>query len=271
MLQSKLHALENILRGLGSAVVAFSGGVDSTLLLKVASDVLPAHSLLAVNAGGKIYPASEQAEVNTLAASLGVSLLRLDPLLLDTPAFRENPPDRCYHCKKAIFSQMRQIAAERGLGAVLDGSNLDDLGDYRPGKQACKELGVRSPLEEARLTKADIRQLSRELGLPTWNKPSMACLASRFPYGEQVTAERLMQIEQAEELLKSWGLTQYRVRHHGSIARIEVLPDEMAGLINRRDELLPAFRSLGFRYIAMDLQGYRTGAMNETLPQEQRG
>lgn len=269
MLQSKLRSLETILRGLSSVVVGFSGGVDSTLLLKVASTTLPAGSVLAVNAGGEIYPASEQADVDALAASMGVPLVRLNPLLLDTPAFRENPPDRCYHCKKAIFSQMQQIAQSGAFKAVVDGSNLDDLGDYRPGKLACRELGIRSPLEEAGLTKEDIRQLSRELGLPTWNKPSMACLASRFPYGDQVTKEKLAQIEQAEDLLKSWGFAQYRVRHHGSIARIEVLPEEMAGLLSRRTELLQAFRAMGFSYIAMDLQGYRTGAMNETMSRGQ--
>lgn len=270
MPQSKMQVLQTILHDLGSVVVAFSGGVDSTFLLKVASLALPGDKLLAINAGGEIYPASERASVDRLAESIGVQLMHLDPLLLDTPAFRDNPPDRCYHCKRAIFSQMQQMGLARGLMTVVDGSNLDDLRDFRPGKRASQELGIRSPLEEAGFTKSDIRHFSRELGLPTWDKPSMACLASRFPYGDEVTKPKLLQVEQAEELLKAWGFAQYRVRHHGSVARVEVLPEEMSQILSRRVQLLQELRRLGFDYVALDLQGYRTGAMNEALrPEEQ--
>lgn len=265
MNQSKLAKLQEILKQLESVVVAFSGGVDSTLLLKVVADTLPAGRVLAVNAGGEIYPISERQAIDGLAESFGVPVLHLDPMVLDTPAFRDNPPDRCYHCKRAIFGEMQQIAAAHDLRSVIDGSNLDDLDDYRPGKRASRELGIRSPLQEAGFTKSDIRQLSRELGLPTWNKPSMACLASRFPYGDQVTKEKLLQVEQAEEVLKEWGFTQYRVRHHGSVARLEVLPAEMPLIISRREELTAILRQLGFDYVALDLNGYRTGAMNEVL------
>jgi uncharacterized protein len=201
---------------------------------------------------------------------MGVRLLHIDPLVLDTPAFQENPPDRCYHCKRAIFGRMLEMANEYQLQAVIDGSNWDDLNDYRPGKRACRELGVRSPLQEAQLTKQEIRELSRQLGLPTWNKPSMACLASRIPYGEGITQEKLQQVELAEELLKEWGFGQYRVRHHGSLARVEVLPEEMHLIIARREELGARLHQLGFDYVSLDLDGYRTGALNEVLPPTQR-
>ncbi len=265
-MKQKVARVQEILRDLGSVVVAFSGGVDSTLLLKLAVEALGSETVLAVTAGGEIYPRSEREACAQLAAEIGAAWQLIEPLRMDFAAFRDNPPDRCYHCKKAIFAVMQDIAQERGLAAVVDGSNADDLHDYRPGARACRELGIRSPLQEAGLSKAEIRQLSHELGLPTWNKPSMACLASRFPYGTAVTPVKLAQVEAAEELLKSLGFLQYRVRHHGSIARIEVLPQQMQLLCQVREMVVQELEALGFDYVALDLRGYRTGAMNEVLP-----
>lgn len=264
-LAEKHAALEQILRDTGGCLVGFSGGVDSTLLVAVAAAVL-GNRVLAVTATSETYPEREYREATELAARFGVRHLTVVSEELDLPGFAENPVDRCYHCKKELFGKLCGIAAREGLPAVVDGSNRDDRGDYRPGRRALAELGVRSPLEEAGFTKDDVRALSRELGLPTWDKPAFACLSSRFPYGTAITREKVSQVGRAEESLRELGLRVLRVRHHGDVARIEVGPGEFNRVAGElRDEVVTRVREAGYAYVALDLQGYRTGAMNEVL------
>jgi uncharacterized protein len=263
--QIKLDALKQLLADMGSVLAAYSGGVDSTFLLKVALDVL-GEKVLAVTARSAVHPDDELSTAEEIARWLGARHLLVEGHQLADPDFARNPPERCYLCKRRLLSDLQRLAGEHGLAQVIEGSNHDDLGQYRPGLKAVRELGVRSPLAEAGLTKNEIRRLSRQMGLPTWNKPAQACLATRFPYGTQLTPQRLKRVDKAERFLRSLGLSKFRVRDHDGLARIEV-PQEM--LHHILSELAPRiigeFKALGYAYITVDLEGYRSGSMDETL------
>jgi len=265
-LEDKVKKLENIIKDAGSLVVAFSGGVDSTYLLKVAHDILK-DNVIAVTARSSTYPEREFNEAVEFAKSLGARHEVIVSEELDIDGFSENPLNRCYFCKKELFVKIRELADKYNIKYIADGSNADDLGDYRPGLMAVKELGVISPLKEAGMTKDDIREMSRRMGLPTWDKPAFACLASRIPYGQEITREKLEMIDKAEQILLGAGFRQVRVRHHGDIARIEVSPAERKKFFNEEfmDRIDREFKELGFKYVALDLKGYRTGSMNEVI------
>ena len=267
MLEEKLNSLKTTLKSLESVVIAYSGGVDSTFLSKIAFDVL-GDNALAVTATSKTYPRSEFQEAIKIAREIGIKHETIVSEELDIPEFSANPVNRCYHCKKELFGKLKEVAAERGIKHVVDGSNQDDLDDYRPGMQAIAELDVRSPLKESGLTKSDIRELSKKLGLSTWDKPALACLSSRFPYGNRITAEKLTVVGEAEIFLKNLGIRQLRVRHHDQIARIEVAEEDMELLFKNRNQIAEKLKELGYTYVTMDLQGYRTGSMNEVLSQK---
>ena len=262
----KYEKLKAELEKMGKVLVAFSGGVDSSLLLNVASDVL-GKNVLAVIAASETYPGKEIENAGKLARRLKVRHKVISTHELDNPDFLSNPPERCYHCKKELFGTLASIAREEGISFVLDGSNHDDLLDFRPGAKAAKELGVRSPLREAGLTKAEIRELSRRFKLPTWDKPSLACLASRFPYYTRIEVKSLKQIGAAEDFLRELGFRQVRVRHHGPVARVEVEPGEFPRFLKKglTGKISARFKELGYSYVSLDLDGYRTGSMNETL------
>jgi uncharacterized protein len=262
--QVKLKQLQQMLTDMKSCAIAYSGGVDSTFLIKVAYDTLGTNAL-AVTATSSTYPQRELKDAKRFAHTIGIPHLIIHSKELDITKFSDNPPDRCYYCKKELFRKIQQIAQEHHLNTVLDGSNADDAFDYRPGAKARKELGVISPLKDVGLTKQEIRDLSHTMHLESSEKPAFACLASRFPYGVKITKERLKQVQSAEEYLFSLGIKQSRVRYHDHIARIEVASDDFHTILSHAKKVIKRFKKLGFTYITLDLEGYRTGSLNEVL------
>ena len=260
----KYNNLKNNLKKMKSVAIAFSGGVDSTFLVKTAFDVLGKNAV-AITATSSTYPQRELKEAKNFAKSIGVKHIIINSEETDIKNFSKNPIDRCYYCKKELFLKIKDIAKENNLNFILDGSNADDVSDYRPGRQALKELSIVSPLKDVGITKHEIRKLSKKMKLDTWDKSAFACLASRFPYGEKITKTKLKRVEQAESFLFTLGIKQLRVRYHGDTARIEVLKNDFEKIIRNSDEIISYFKKLKFTYVTLDLQGYRTGSLNEGL------
>lgn len=266
-LETKSGKLREIFKSMRKVIVAFSGGVDSTLLLKMAQDTLEDKNILAVTAISPLYPERELSEVKKLVQTLGARHRLLESNELTIPEFSKNPPNRCYYCKHKLYRELLTIAKQENIPFVVEGSTLDDDKDHRPGRLAIQELGIRSPLREASFTKMEVREYSKALGLYTWDKPSFACLASRFPYGEEITEDGLRKVDKAEDFLYGLGFKQFRVRHYRNLARIEVLKDEIGRLMNDslREKVVNRLQEIGYTYVTLDLQGFRSGSMNEVL------
>ncbi|UCG49166.1 MAG: ATP-dependent sacrificial sulfur transferase LarE [Phycisphaerales bacterium] len=271
-IDEKYDSLQEVLRKLGRVVVAYSGGVDSTFLVKAAVDTLGAENVLACISAGVSEPSSQLARARKAAEEIGVELEVVDTDELTDPNFVANKADRCFHCKSHICRTLLDMAKERGFDNVIFGTNFDDLDDFRPGNRALKAFGIRSPLAEAGLTKDDIRQLSRKMGLATADIPSSPCLSSRISYGLEVTEQRLKQVDEAEEFLRGLGFVEFRVRHHDTVARIEVCPDDIERVTAEplRSQIVDKLKGIGFKFVTMDLEGFRSGALNEALSEEDK-
>jgi len=271
-LQQKYNSLQKTLKKLGKVIIAYSGGVDSTFLLKVAVDTIGQANVLACIAKGPSLPAAQYRKALSIAKKIGVAVQAIEQTEFNDQQYLANKADRCFYCKSHLFEILTEIAKEKKFNYVICGHNFDDLKDYRPGNKAAAKYSIRSPLMEAKLTKADIRQLSRQLGLPTADIPASPCLASRIIYGLQITQQRLKQIEKAEDFLKKFGLVEFRVRHHEQIARIEVHPQDFEKITAEpaRSKIIKKLKSLGFKYVTVDLQGFRSGSLNESLPDDQK-
>jgi pyridinium-3,5-biscarboxylic acid mononucleotide sulfurtransferase len=265
--KEKFEKLKEVFQPMGRVLVAYSGGADSTLLLRVAKDTLGNANILAVTALSPLYPERELAGAKKLIQALKVRHLLIESNELEIEGFSKNPVNRCYYCKRGLFEKLLKLSREWEMDWIAEGSTLDDEKDHRPGRVAIQELGIRSPLKEALFTKKDVRELSRTLHLPTWDKPSFACLASRFPYGDEITSEELKRVGEAEDFLFGLGFKQVRVRHYGNLARIEIYPEEMGRFldVSLREKMVSHLKRLGYRYITLDLQGFRSGSMNEVL------